>query len=258
MKEINPAALLPEIIKLADQAGDLIMEIYKTDFSVEQKSDSSPVTEADQRAEKLILAGLRDLTPDIPVVAEEEVAAGAVVDVSGGKFWLVDPLDGTKEFIERRDEFTVNIALIDNRRPILGVVGAPALGTLYAGAGPGTATMRRNGITRPISVRPLPEKNAVLVGSRSHGDKDAVQKILDSLPGSIIKVAGSSLKFCLVAEGVADIYPRYGHTREWDIAAGHAVLLAAGGNVFTLAGDEMPYAKDHFLNDEFIARGLDG
>jgi len=257
MTDMDSDQILAEITALADQAGEKIMGIYRTDFSVRKKDDASPVTEADEVAEKLIVAGLRELTPEIPVVAEEEMAAGAEIDVSGGIFWLVDPLDGTREFVNKRDEFTVNIALVKDTVPVLGVVGAPAVGTLYAGALDGDAIIRRDGKFTKISARKQPERKAVIIASRSHGDKDAVQKLLDDMPEAEMKMAGSSLKFCLVAEGAADIYPRYGHTREWDTAAGDAVLRAAGGSVRTLDGAPMLYGKEHFLNDEFIARGLD-
>ena len=186
------------------------------------------------------------------------MATGAEVDVSGGRFWLVDPLDGTKEFISHRDEFTVNIALVIDGVPVMGVVHAPAMGLTYAAAGPGTATVERDGKPpAPITVRDVRAEGLVAVGSRSHGDPAKMQELLGGMKIADVKVAGSSIKFCLVAEGIADIYPRYGHTREWDTAAGHAVLRAAGGSVRTLEGAEMPYAKAHFLNDEFIARGRD-
>lgn len=252
------ARLLDLITPLAETAGAKIMTYYKGDMDVRTKSDSSPVTAADEAAEKIIIAGLREIAPGVPIVAEEEMAAGAKVDVSGDRFWLVDPLDGTKEFVSHRDEFTVNIALVENGVPILGVVTAPALDVVYTGAGPGNATVRRgDGKAESISARKQPAAGAVVTASRSHSDMKKIQELMNQQSINNMKISGSSVKFCLVAEGVADIYPRYGPTREWDTAAGHAVLLAAGGSVRTLDGKEMLYGKEHFLNGEFIARGRD-
>ena len=253
------AALLPPVRAIALQAGEIILKHYAGSFDVRQKRDKSPVTDADEAAERAILDRLADLTPHLPVVAEEEVAAGRVPDISGGRFWLVDALDGTKEFVNRRDEFTVNIALIDNGRPVLGVVLAPALDNcLYAGAGPGTAVMvEGSGADRPIAVRALPAEGATIVSSRSHGDPERLRALIDETAVTNSKTVGSSLKFCLVAAGEADIYPRYGPTSEWDTAAGHAVLVAAGGSVRTRDGRDLAYAKLKFRNPEFIARGLD-
>ena len=251
------AALLPPARAIALRAGEIILEYYRGDFDVRQKGDKSPVTDADEAAEREILDGLSELTPHLPIVAEEEVAAGRVPDISGGRFWLVDALDGTKEFVGRNDEFTVNIALIDQGRPVLGVVLAPALGNrLYAGAGAGTAIVVDDAAAdRPIAVRKQPDDGAVIVSSRSHGDPDRLRALLDETPVADSLTVGSSLKFCLVASGEADIYPRYGPTSEWDTAAGHAVLLAAGGSVRTTDGKELRYGKPSFRNPEFIARG---
>ena len=254
----RPADLLPEIRRLALAAGDVILEIYRGDFEVRTKDDSSPVTEADEAAERVILEGLRALTPDIPAIAEEEVAAGRADTVVGDRFWLVDPLDGTKEFVRRSDEFTVNIALVQGGAPVLGVVHAPALPATYAAAGPGTATIEIDGgPPLAIAARRVPELGAVMVSSRSHGDPDALSQLTSRIKIASHRLAGSSLKFCLVAAGEADIYPRYGPTREWDTAAAHAVLAAAGGSVRTLDGAELVYGKQDFLNPQFIARGID-
>lgn len=251
------AVLLPPIRALALRAGEVIMEHYRPDVEVRTKADASPVTAADEAAERVILDGLSEVTAHLPVVAEEEVAAGRVPDVSGGRFWLVDPLDGTKEFIAHNGEFTVNIALIDKGRPVMGVVYAPALGTLYAGAGPGTAILSEDGgPDRPIAARRTPGEGAVVVSSRSHGDPDKLRELMRDTPVGGSRTIGSSLKFCIVAAGEADIYPRYGPTSEWDTAAGHAVLNAAGGSVRTLDGEALTYGKaPRFLNPEFIARG---
>ena len=250
--------LLTGITPLARDAGAKIMTYYQGYFEVRSKADASPVTAVDEAAEAIIIAGLKRLTPDIPIIAEEETAAGRTADVSAGRFWLVDPLDGTKEFVNHRDEFTVNIGLIDNQQPVLGVVFAPALDTFYAGAGPGTATVQRGSEpAQPISARRMPATGAVVTASRSHGDQKKIQALMDQHSISEMKVAGSSIKFCLIAEGEADIYPRYGNTCEWDTAAAHAVLAAAGGSVRSLDGTPLLYNKVKFLNDEFVARGLD-
>ena len=255
----NRSKLLSEIVVLADLAGAEIMKIYRGDMQVRQKADSSPVTAADEAAEEIILAGLRKLTPDIPIVAEEETAAGKIVQVGDQPYWLVDPLDGTKEFIAHRDEFTVNIALIENLSPTMGVVLAPALDTSYAADGLGTA-IRRIGNQPPqsIAARRIPDQNVIATASRSHGNKDKIQALLTGYALGDVVVSGSSIKFCIVACGEADIYPRYGPTCEWDIAAGHAVLNAAGGSVCTLDGNDMCYGKPKFLNPEFIAYGNKG
>ena len=252
------ATLIDEVCALAHAAGREILRFYRGDFRVREKPDSSPVTEADEAAEAVILPVLRVLTPEIPVVAEEEIASGQSVEVGDKPFWLVDPLDGTKEFIAQRDEFTVNIALVIDGAPVLGVVYAPAQDVTYAAHGPGTAIVTTGAkAPRPISARTVPADGAVAVGSRSHGDKEKMQAMLASERIASVIVSGSSIKFCLVAAGVADIYPRYGNTFEWDTAAGHAVLAAAGGSVRTLDGRNLTYAKSDFFNPEFIARGRD-
>lgn len=252
------AALLPPVRAIALRAGDVIMEHYRTGAEVRRKADRSPVTDADEAAERVILEGLRECTAHLPVVAEEEVAAGRVPDVTGGRFWLVDPLDGTKEFIARNGEFTVNIALIDKGRPVLGVVYAPAFSRLFAAAGPGTAIVsEEEKPDRPIAVRRAPADGVVIVSSRSHGDPDKIRELIRNTAIKESRILGSSLKFCIVAAGEADVYPRYGPTSEWDTAAGHAVLSAAGGSVRTADGAELQYGKPKFLNPQFIARGAE-
>ena len=258
IRTLGPEALIDEIRDLARRAGDVILDFYRTDFEIRRKDDASPVTEADEAAERVILPALRALTPGVPVIAEEEAAAGRIESISGDYFWLVDPLDGTKEFIAGNDEFTVNIALIHTVRPVLGVVYAPALDAMYAGTGPGTADLETPGAARrAIVVRAVPEGGAVMISSRSHGDPSSLTELTESLHVAHHRITGSSLKFCLVAEGEADIYPRYGPTSEWDTAAGDAVLRAAGGSVRTLDGADLFYGKDKFRNPRFIARGLD-
>ncbi len=257
---MNSAELLDDLALLARQAGAVVMGVYATDFAVRGKGDTSPVTEADERAEAVILAGLARLAPGIPVVAEEAVAAGCMPDVSGGRFWLVDPLDGTREFVSRNGEFTVNIALIEHGAPVLGVVLAPAVGgpagRLFAGAlGQGAWVEDGHG-RRPIHCRSVPAEGLTVVASRSHGDAAALDAFLAGRRVARLTNAGSSLKLCLLAEGAADLYPRHGRTMEWDIAAGHAVLAAAGGQVWLLDGSApLAYGKPGFENPHFYAAG---
>jgi 3'(2'), 5'-bisphosphate nucleotidase len=258
---VTNAELLASISHIARRAGDLILQVYATDFSASNKADASPVTEADQRAEAVILAGLAALAPGIPTVAEEAVAAGHVPDVSGGRFWLVDPLDGTKEFISRNGEFTVNIALIERGAPVLGVVLAPAIGgpagRLFAGGqGLGAWVEDAEG-RRQIRCRAVPQEGLTVVASRSHGDKSELDTFLAGRPVAQLRQAGSSLKLCVVAEGQADLYPRLGRTMEWDIAAGHAVLAAASGRVCRVSdGQLLTYGKPGFENPHFVASGI--
>jgi 3'(2'), 5'-bisphosphate nucleotidase len=247
--------LLPEIVALADRAGAVILEHYQGDVAVRAKADASPVTAADEAAEAVILARLAELTPDIPVIAEETVAAGHVPEIDDQPFWLVDPLDGTKEFLSRNGEFTVNIALIEGREPVLGVVLAPARSQAWWGAqGKGAVARDAAGNARAIAVRRAPSAGLVAIASRSHRDPET-QAFLDQAGVARCISAGSSLKFCLVAEGKADLYPRFGRTMEWDVAAGHAVLAAAGGQVTTRDGAPFRYRKPGFENPPFIARG---
>ncbi len=252
-------ALENGLIEIARKAGAAMMEIYQTDFDVRSKDDASPVTEADDAAEAVILPGLRALTPDVKIVSEESAAKGDVPDVNGETdfFWLVDPLDGTKEFIKRNGEFTVNVALIAKGKPVLGVVYAPAIDKLYYG-GPDGAKLIEGDVMEPkttaISVREMPEDGVVVVGSRSHGDPEAMKAFLGDLAVKELRPAGSSLKLCLVAAGEADLYPRLGPTMEWDIGAGHAVLAAAGGVVENMDGSGFVYGKADFRNPFFIAR----
>jgi 3'(2'), 5'-bisphosphate nucleotidase len=245
--------LLEPIIRIARRAGEAIMDVYGTDFGVRGKADASPVTEADVRAETLIVDALLKLTPQIPIIAEESVAAGNVPKI-GARFWLVDPLDGTKEFISRNGEFTVNIALVEEGAPTLGVVLAPALGRLYAGCGSDAFIEAASG-RRPIHCRAVPGDGLTVVASRSHGDAAALEAFLDGRKVASLANAGSSLKLCLVAAGEADLYPRLGRTMEWDIAAGHAVLLAAGGSVVDLQHAPLRYGKPGFDNPHFVASG---
>jgi 3'(2'), 5'-bisphosphate nucleotidase len=246
--------LIESLARIARDAGALILDVYATDFSVRGKEDASPVTEADERAEALIVPALEALAPEVPVVAEEAVAAGRVPEI-GDWFWLVDPLDGTKEFISRNGEFTVNIALVHRGLPVLGVVLAPALGRMFTGvAGQGAWLEDAQG-RRPIACRAVPAEGLTVVASRSHGDAVALDAFLAGRKVASLASAGSSLKLCLVAAGEADLYPRLGRTMEWDIAAGDAVLRAAGGEVCDLQGMPLRYGKAGFENPHFAARG---
>lgn len=253
----SQATLLAGVEALAIEAGAAIMEIYAgEDFGTVRKDDGSPVTRADAAGEQVILAGLAALTPDVPVIAEEAYSAGHAPDVSTGRFWLVDPLDGTREFVNRNGEFTVNIALVEAGRPVLGVVHAPALGLTYAGCLDKGATVTEGGAPpRPITARAAPAEGLTVVCSRRHGDPEKLARFLDGRKVAAERQIGSSLKLCLVAAGEADIYPRYGTTMEWDTAAGHAVVAAAGGVVTTAEGAPLVYGKPGFENPEFIAWG---
>lgn len=252
-----------ELVNLAQEAGREIIRIYNTNPESRLKSDDSPVTDADIAAEKIILAGLARLDRDTPVIAEEAVAGGAV-PVASARFYLVDPLDGTREFISRNGEFTVNIALIENGLPTAGVVYAPAIGRVFCGAaGEGSFATELDPGTevgdcdwRTISTRRIPAAGAKVVASRSHRD-DRTNAWIEKRQVSEIVSAGSSLKFCLVAAAEADLYPRFGRTMEWDTAAGHAVLAAAGGNIVCEDGVPLSYGKTHrgFDNPGFIAYG---
>ncbi len=247
--------LLDRIIPIARAAGTIVMEVYATEFKVEGKGDASPVTEADHRAEALILPALARITPGLQVVSEE-AASAARIPVVAERFWLVDPLDGTREFVNRNGEFTVNIALVERDTPVLGVVLAPASGRLFAGAtGAGAFVEDESGRRQAITCRRIPATGLTVVSSRSHGDLAALDAFLTGRVVSSHVTAGSSLKFCLVAGGQADLYPRFGRTMEWDTAAGHAILRAAGGCVTDLNGAELRYGKPDFANPHFVAMG---
>ncbi len=255
-------ALAHALSALALKAGAAALEIYGSDFDTETKGDASPVTEADRLGEEIILAGLKAFAPDIPVLAEESASNGDVPEDLGDQFFLVDPLDGTREFVNRTGEFTVNIALIEDGKAVYGVVYAPASNMLYAGGRGGAwkAPVDENGVmgaAAPISVRAAPSTGLIAVASRSHrsAETDAYLKTLNVAD---FTAAGSSLKFCLVAEGAADVYPRFGRTMEWDTGAGQAVLEAAGGRVMAHPENEpLAYGKKSrgYDNPHFIAWG---
>ena len=249
-KSLN--GLLGDLIAVADEAGAEIMRQYGC-AEIRAKADASPVTDADEAAEAIILERLAALTPEIVAVAEESVAGGCQPHSLDAAFWLVDPLDGTKEFISGNGEFTVNIALVDGGVPVMGVVGAPAKDLLYATDG-NTVTRRAGSSTERISARKPPDEGLYAAVSRSHLDEKS-EAYLTQFTIAGTKSAGSSLKFCLVAEGTADVYPRFGRTMEWDTAAGHAVVRAAGGSVCDSDGNELAYGKPGFENPSFIVRG---
>ena len=260
---MSDAPLLDAITDIAIDAGARIMTLYEKPIAVTEKDDKSPVTEADQAAEDIILARLAQAAPDIPVVSEEAAAAGNI-PTFGDRFFLVDPLDGTREYIKRNGEFTVNIALVENGIPVAGVVYAPALSLLYAGAeGTGAFETKVDAhrkadaeAPRTITTRKGPSDGLIAIASRSHRDHKT-EEFLNHYNVRDIVAAGSSLKFCVVARGEADIYPRHGRTMEWDTAAGHAVLSAAGGSVTRLDGSPLTYGKlaDDLANPYFIAKG---
>ena len=251
---LDPEPILPDIVSIARAAGDVVLDVRSSGFEIRSKADKTPVTIADERAEALILDQLAKLAPDVPAVGEEAYAAGQRHDLSAGIFWLVDALDGTREFASGGFDFTVNIALVEDGVPILGVVYAPALDLMFAGSPSGA--FRSTGAAGPEVIRarvPGPD-GLVAVISKSHqsGSED---DFLRQFPVKDVLNRGSSLKFGLIAAGEADIYPRLGPTSEWDIAAGHAVLVAAGGTVTTLDGVPLVYGKDDIRNPHFVARG---
>ncbi len=262
---LTDTQLLDALVTLAREAGIQILKVYDEEFVVEHKADTSPVTIADRLAEDIIVEGLHALAPNIPILAEERAASGEI-PVLGDTFFLIDPLDGTKEFISGNGEFTVNIALIRSRKPVLGVVYAPAIGQLYAGSLETGARVQEYSRDvsakplndpRPITARLSPLNGLTAVASRSHRTPET-DDYLAKLNVSTIRSAGSSLKFCLLAEGKADIYPRFGRTMEWDTGAGQAVLEAAGGRVVEHPGGEaLVYGKTSrgFDNPYFIASG---
>jgi 3'(2'), 5'-bisphosphate nucleotidase len=244
---------------LASSAGLVIMDVYATDFVVRRKDDASPVSEADEAAEALLVPGVEKLLPGVPILAEEAVSRDGLVDV-GSEFVLIDPLDGTKEFVSRNGVFTVTVALIREGRPVAGGVYAPARDRMFVGGTrAATGTVRPGadvaGLT-PTTTRPYPTEGLTAVTSRSHLDADT-QAFVQRIGAVSTRDAGSSLKFCLVAAGEADVYPRFGPTMEWDTAAGHAVLSAAGGVVVNPDGTPFRYAKADagFRNGSFVAWG---
>lgn len=248
---IDYGLLIDDIAEAAREAGEAILEVVRKGFEVESKQDSSPVTEADRTAELIILSALARAAQGVPVIAEEEVAAGRIPP-HGDIYFLVDPLDGTREFVRGGDDYTVNIGLIEQGAPRLGVVFAPATGRLHAGV-VGTGAWCDEGAGRlPIRTRPRGSE-LTAVASKSHLNQSTIDYLRAAVGACGYVAVGSSLKFCIVAEGNADIYPRASPTSEWDTAAGHAVLLAAGGLVDGPDGSPLAYGKSAFLNRAFVA-----
>ena len=253
-----PDSLTTALVDVTRRAGEAILEVYESDFEVRSKSDASPITEADLAAHEVITAALATLTPDIPLLSEESEPPPFRQRQRWQRYWLVDPLDGTREFVSRNGQFTVNIALIEHGRPRFGLVGVPVQGQVYLGCvASGRAECHENGRVRPIGGHPMAaDRPLIVVASRSHRNR-RLERYLAALahrfPGVERRALGSSLKLCLLADGGADLYPRLGPTSEWDIAAAHAVLAAAGGSIRRLDGQPIAYNKRNFLNPEFIA-----
>jgi 3'(2'), 5'-bisphosphate nucleotidase len=251
---------LPEIMRISREAGDAIMEVYRGEIDVQRKQDDSPLTMADLAAHHVIEARLKLLTPGLPILSEESASLPYSERQGWQRYWLVDPLDGTREFIKRNDEFTVNIALIDGDRSVMGVVYAPAMDILYfAGKGFGAFRQAKTEAATRISARPLDPQAITIAGSRSHAGKRMegfVRCVGEKLSPPESISLGSSLKICLVAEGSADLYPRLGLTSEWDTAAAQCVLEQAGGHLLEWNGQPLRYnRKNSLLNPEFLACG---
>lgn len=245
-------SLLEPVRDLCEQAGREILKIYDGDFTVETKSDGSPLTAADKAAHQIISVGLAKLTPDIPVLSEEGSAISYEERATWSQFWLVDPIDGTREFVKRNGEFTVNIAFIDNTQPVLGAVYVPVTGVMYfACSGAGAFKQEKGKSAKQIKVTPYVGGTVRIAASRSHSG-DALQKFIEAV-GDVETIGmGSSLKLCLVAEGAADVYPRLGPTSEWDTAAAHAIVNCAGGKVTDIENNPLRYNKENILNPWFI------
>ncbi|MBS0527938.1 MAG: 3'(2'),5'-bisphosphate nucleotidase CysQ [Proteobacteria bacterium] len=255
-------ALMDPLTELVVQAGAAILAVKRDRMAIGDKADGSPVTEADMASDRIIADGLARLCPDIPVLSEERVHLAT--PPYAGSFFVIDPLDGTKEFIAGRDEFTINLAMVTDGIPQLGIIGAPALGLIWRGlVGHGAqrlsvATGAGLSAALPIKTRPCPNPGSPWIAavSRSHGDSRS-EAFIDSRPGAVRKALGSAVKFCRIAEGGADIYPRLAPTGEWDVAAGHALVVAAGGKITDGRGAPLRFgeSRDGFLVPEFIAWG---
>eukprot|EP00163_Fabomonas_tropica_P029178 TRINITY_DN6175_c0_g3_i1.p2 TRINITY_DN6175_c0_g3~~TRINITY_DN6175_c0_g3_i1.p2 ORF type:complete len:256 (-),score=25.45 TRINITY_DN6175_c0_g3_i1:329-1096(-) len=248
------SSILPDVIKVADEASEKVLHIYQSDFKVDYKEDQSPVTAADIASHDIILKGLRNISRDIPILSEEGADITWEERRHWRRFWLVDPIDGTKDFTQRNGEFTVNIAMIEDGVPVMGVVIAPALKEAFWGVvGEGAHKRDRTGRVYRIRVAE-PKSTKRVVASKNHLN-DETRQFIERLGEHELLQAGSSLKFCRIAEGHADIYPRIGPTSEWDTAAAQAVLVAAGGTVETLDGQPLKYGKEDVLNPNFVASG---
>ncbi len=256
MSPMELEKITPEIIALAEQAGQRILEIYESGFEITDKADHTPLTDADLAAHTTIVEGLAQLTPEIPILSEESTSIPFEERQQWRRYWLIDPLDGTREFIKRNGEFTVNIALIENHEPILGVIQVPCNGILYYAWRTGGAWKKLpEQPVEQIQVRSPSEEQLVVAGSRSH-QSDTITDFLDKIGAHRIFPMGSSLKSCLVAEGQADLYPRLGPTSEWDTAAAQCVVEEAGGQLTNTAMQPLRYnTKDSLLNPHFFVFG---
>lgn len=246
--------MLPDVIKIADEASEKVLQIYQSDFKVNYKADHSPITAADIASHDIIVKGLRNISRDIPILSEEGAEIPWEERKTWRRFWLIDPIDGTKDFTQRTGEFTVNIAMIEEGEPVMGVVTAPALKEAFWGI-KGEGAHMRDRMGRVHRIRVVEPKDKLrVVASKNHLNEET-RAFIATLGAHETVQAGSSLKFCRIAEGHADIYPRMGPTSEWDTAAAHAVLLAAGGKVQTPEGQPLVYGKENILNPNFIAAG---
>jgi 3'(2'), 5'-bisphosphate nucleotidase len=245
--------LADALMPIVERASAVIMQIYDGAFAVQRKHDNSPLTLADLESQRVIIEGLESITPETPILSEESAAAPWTERQTWRELWVVDPLDGTREFVKRNGEFTINIALVVEHEPVLGVVAAPALGNLFWGAvGVGAFTSSRGSQARRIHTVP-PQRPIRVIGSRSHASTQTTAYLARLGPHTLAAL-GSSLKFCLLAEGNAELYPRFGPTSEWDTAAGQAVLEAAGGHVTRMDGHRLRYnCRDSLINGDFVA-----
>ena len=259
MKPIDLASVVGPLIELARAAAKVALVHYGPSTTARRKADGTPVTDADEESEAVILSGLAQLTPDIPVVSEEQDASGNRPFAAGDvpqRFWLVDPLDGTREFVARNGEFSINVGLVEDRYPVFGLLLAPVSQTLWCCDGAGQAfRLTSDGECSPLRVRARPATGAMIISSRSHGDDAALDAFASEYPLAKRRRLGSAQKFGVIATGEADLYPRFGPTSEWDTCAGQAILEAAGGRVVTLAGARLSYGKSRFRNPDFIASG---
>jgi len=248
------SSILPDVIKIADEASEKVLHIYQSDFKVNYKEDHSPITAADIASHDIIVKGLRQISRDIPILSEEGAEIPWEERKKWRRFWLIDPIDGTKDFTQRTGEFTVNIAMIEDGEPVMGVVTAPALKEAFWGIkGEGAHMRDRTGMVHRIRVAE-PKDTLRVVASKNHLNEET-RAFIETLGSHETVQAGSSLNFCRIAEGHADIYPRMGPTSEWDTAAAHTVLVAAGGKVQTPEGHPLVYGKENILNPNFIAAG---
>jgi 3'(2'), 5'-bisphosphate nucleotidase len=254
-EQIMTDTLLDTAIRAAEAGGKAVMRVYADPFEVRQKDDKTPVTEADLASERVIVAMLAEAFPEIPIVSEETVPGNGFISPAA-RFWVVDPLDGTREFVARNGEFAVLIGLIEQGYPVLGVVHGPAGGVTYTAHGAGTARCRvGGGAFLPIAARVPGPGGAVVIHSRSHENSRRLGEYLAGRPVYERRICGSALKFGVLAAGEADFYPRFGTTMEWDTAAGQAILEAAGGSVVDLAGKRLAYGKPGLKNEGFLAWG---